>query len=344
MAETKGKSKKTERYKYKEALKKIEVTFGAKAIAYITSDRRPPKVVGSQVALDVLEPFYAHLKSIGKCEAIALLLYTTGGNLDTPWPLINLIREFAERLIVLVPFKALSAGTLLACGANEIVMGPLGQLSPVDPEGHYRRGDKTIDIEVEDIRGFVSFIKEQVGISEQSGLTEAVKTLTAEVSPTILGNIDRTRHLIRRLAKRLLELHLRSMSEQKRVDQIVNNLAELLYSHSHFINRKEAKDIGFGKIIRCAKEKQLRVLENAFELYAEELKLRIPFDLMKDLGMTLKPEEAEGLAIPKEIPIPVPRAIIESPHKLHVFETKYIVQVKGGQVNVMPGASGWVGK
>ncbi|MBU0734226.1 MAG: hypothetical protein KKG10_08760, partial [Proteobacteria bacterium] len=44
-----------------------------------------------------------------------------------------MLREFCEKLAVLVPFRAHSAGTTLALGADEIVMGPLGELGPVDP-------------------------------------------------------------------------------------------------------------------------------------------------------------------------------------------------------------------
>jgi Serine dehydrogenase proteinase len=46
--------------------------------------------------------------------------------------IVNLVREFYKKLSVLIPFRAHSAATLIALGADEIVMTRLGQLSPVD--------------------------------------------------------------------------------------------------------------------------------------------------------------------------------------------------------------------
>ena len=48
------------------------------------------------------------------------------------WRFVNALRERVERFSVLVPQDAFSAATLLALGADEIVMHPYGCLGPVD--------------------------------------------------------------------------------------------------------------------------------------------------------------------------------------------------------------------
>lgn len=53
---------------------------------------------------------------------------------------MNLFREFCEELNVLIPFKALSTATLIALGANEIIMAKMGQLSPIDPSVQHALG------------------------------------------------------------------------------------------------------------------------------------------------------------------------------------------------------------
>lgn len=43
----------------------------------------------------------------------------------------------AKQIEVIVPYRAHSTGTLIAIGADKIIMGRLGELSPVDPStGH----------------------------------------------------------------------------------------------------------------------------------------------------------------------------------------------------------------
>src|SRR5437016_5657692 len=82
---------------------------------------------------DVVRVTYDHLLSIGQVDQIDLFLYSRGGDAMLPWPLVNTIRSFCKRFSVLVPFRAHSAATLTALGADEIVMAPLAQLTPVEP-------------------------------------------------------------------------------------------------------------------------------------------------------------------------------------------------------------------
>ncbi|MFN0181188.1 MAG: SDH family Clp fold serine proteinase [Gemmatimonadales bacterium] len=76
----------------------------------------------------------AHLRAFGKNQPrIDLVLYTTGGDIMAAYRLVPLIREYCETFTVIVPFRCQSAGTLVALGADNIIMLPEGQLSPVDP-------------------------------------------------------------------------------------------------------------------------------------------------------------------------------------------------------------------
>src|SRR5262249_29657057 len=47
-----------------------------------------------------------HLEAIGKQERLALVLYTLGGDVNTPWPFVNFLRAYCDELFVLVPFWA----------------------------------------------------------------------------------------------------------------------------------------------------------------------------------------------------------------------------------------------
>jgi ClpP class serine protease len=59
---------------------------------------------------------------------------SNGGDPIVAWRAITLLRERVEQIGVLVPQAAYSAATLLAMGADEIVMHPNGNLGPVDPQ------------------------------------------------------------------------------------------------------------------------------------------------------------------------------------------------------------------
>ena len=102
-------------------LQSIEKERSSRVIAYVTADRQ---ILPTQIASDVIPLFYDHLEKIGSTDRIDLFLYTRGGHTLTPNRLVHLIREYCKSFSVLIPFRAHSAGTTLALGANEIVMDP----------------------------------------------------------------------------------------------------------------------------------------------------------------------------------------------------------------------------
>jgi len=70
---------------------------------------------------------------------ILLVLLSRGGIIEPAYQISKLCKAYArEHFVVAVPREAKSAATLIALGADEIHIGPLGQLGPIDPQlgGH----------------------------------------------------------------------------------------------------------------------------------------------------------------------------------------------------------------
>src|SRR5712691_5519349 len=88
------------------------------ALLYVTGDRPGWE---TQISRDTIDLFVDHLDVIGHTETISLVLYTNGGDTLAAWNIVNLIRQFCTRLELIVPAKALSAGTLISLGADTIV-------------------------------------------------------------------------------------------------------------------------------------------------------------------------------------------------------------------------------
>jgi membrane-bound ClpP family serine protease len=66
---------------------------------------------------------------------VILFILSRGGEGEPAYQISKLCKSFAhEKFIVVVPRHAKSAATLIAIGADEIHMGPLGQLGPIDPQ------------------------------------------------------------------------------------------------------------------------------------------------------------------------------------------------------------------
>jgi ClpP class serine protease len=109
----------------KALIQHIEELRGSRVVVYVTGDRPP---WGAQIGNDAIRPLYDHLRQLGHVEALDLFIYSRGGDIDVPWRIATGLRNTAAKWSVLVPFRANSAATLLALGADEIVMGPQAEL------------------------------------------------------------------------------------------------------------------------------------------------------------------------------------------------------------------------
>lgn len=70
-----------------------------------------------------------------KEKDVLLMLLSRGGSIEPAYQISKLCKSFSNnRFIVTVPRHAKSAATLIALGADEIHMGLLGQLGPIDPQ------------------------------------------------------------------------------------------------------------------------------------------------------------------------------------------------------------------
>jgi hypothetical protein len=268
-----------------ELIKKISELRGSKLLCYITGDREN---VNTRIAPDVTQVIYRHLEMFGESKQIDLLLYTRGGDVLTPWRLVHLIREYTNRFTVLVPFRCYSAGTLLCLGADEIVMGKMSELGPIDPSvvNAFNPQDPNnptakIPVNIEDVYSYLALAGEKAGVCSTDQQVKAFTLLAERIHPLALGNVHRNYMLIRSLAKKMLALHQLPLKEG-RIEHIVDNLTEKLYAHNHMISRREAMDeINLAVSIPDTSLEPL--MWTLYQDYAEELALSEPFNPSEQL-------------------------------------------------------------
>ena len=276
----------------KEIIKKIEKLRESRVITYITSDRQGP--VNAKIAGDIIPMISRQLRRIGKTKNIDLFLYSAGGDTMVPWRFVSMIREYCNKFSVLVPYKAHSAATMIALGADEIVMSDLSELSPIDPSTANifnpidpKNSQARIPISVEDVMAYFDLAKNKFGIKSDEDLTKIFNKFiesNPQIHPLALGNVNRIHNLIRILATRLLKSHKSPMREDN-IKKVVDNLTEKLYSHQYFIGRKEAKeDLGI-KTVQFAEQGIADLMSELYEGYKKEMELDMIWNSENELGI-----------------------------------------------------------
>lgn len=276
----------------KQLIHQVEDSRKSRVVSYLTSDRQGP--FNARIAPDVIPLISKQLQGIGKTQNIDLFLYSAGGDTMVPWRLVSMIREYCEKFSVLIPYKAHSSATMIALGADEIVMSNLSELSPIDPStaNIFNPVDpinpqNRIPISVEDVMAYFDLAKNKFCIKRDEELACVfLKFVEAnpQIHPLALGNVNRIHNLIRVLAKRLIKSH-KVHFEEVEIEKIVDYFTEKLYSHQYFIGRKEAKeDLGL-KTVVDASDALAKTMTDLYDEYNKEL----------DFGKIWNPENELGV-------------------------------------------------
>lgn len=264
-----------------ELIKQIESIRKRPLLTYITSIR--PNL-GANMAGDVISPIIEQIQKIPDDKnEVDFLIVSNGGDPITSLRIMSLLRERFKKVAVLLPYVAYSAATVLALGADEIVMHPFSNLGPVDPQltvthNNERGVQERIQFSSEDLSNYIDFIKSDVGVTDQEYLVNAVQPLLKDVGTLSIGRAKRGQQLSLTLSEKMLAEHIKDVNKAKSIAKALNSS---YYHHGYAVSRSEAKKIGLPVTIPPANLEDL--LWKLWKDYSSEMKCDSPFDILKEV-------------------------------------------------------------
>ncbi len=217
-------------------LAQITALLGGPVITYWNNP------MGSVCHNDVVA-LYEILGKLGKQETLYLFLKSAGGTGQASLRLVNLLRQYCTRLVALVPLECASAATMIALGANEILMGPMAYLTAVDTSLTHAlspvdRDNDRVSVSLDELTRVIRLWQNE----QQAGSKEnPYQALFEHVHPLVIGAVDRAESLSIMLCKELLAFH---MNDEAAAAQVANTLNSKYPSHSYPILFEEARRIG----------------------------------------------------------------------------------------------------
>lgn len=173
-------------------------------------------------------------------KPILLVLYSTGGMIDSAYLIGKLCREYSsDKFIVTIPRQAKSAATLICCAADEIHMGSLSELGPIDPQ---------IDqLPALGLKSSIEHLADLISRYPKSSEMFA-KYLNLSLQPIHLGYYERVAESAAQYAERLLRSHSGNLKSSPQ--KISNDLVYSYKDHGFVIDKSEASDIFGDKVIK----------------------------------------------------------------------------------------------
>jgi len=175
---------------------------------------------------------------------ILLVLYSTGGVIDSAYLIGKLCQEHsARKFVVAVPRQAKSGATLICCAANEIHMGSLSELGPIDPQ---IQGLPALGLKAS-IEHIADLIKDHPHASDMFA-----KYLNMSLQPMHRGYYERGAESAAQYAERLLKPHASELKQKPA--QISKTLVYSYKDHGFVIDKAEAFDIFGDKVVKTNTE------------------------------------------------------------------------------------------
>ena len=237
-------------------LVEIAATFGDGAVCYplMTADTQISSATVDKVFDDLLAAHGSGIES----GHLVVVVDSAGGDIDAAYNLAMLFRRYGtNRLTCVVPRWAKSAATLLVCGGDSVMMTPVAELGPLDPQitqslPHEQRLEQFSPLHIEST---LELIRNEFDHGNQElaqGLMERLQF------PLTLGAFVKSMDLGKQYAERLLSSRMFSKSESETVSDIALQLVEGYPDHGFCINADEARKLGL--IVEEPSYEQMKVI------------------------------------------------------------------------------------
>lgn len=226
------------RYQRQQLIKGIEKLTGSQLLCFLggtsTAVRRD----------DVL--FMADLlHNIERGKRIDLLLHTPGGDMDAAEKLVMMLHEAAGKapLRIIVPDFAKSAGTLMALGANSIVMSDCSELGPIDPQ--IVSEDRNGTMNVTAIQNYLDAFADCSNAVNANPNDAASRQMLDKFDPPRIHQYRAAMARARSLAEKLLRMRM-FQDGSGAWSSITSKLMDTkqYQSHSQMIGFEEARQLG----------------------------------------------------------------------------------------------------
>jgi len=232
---------------------------------------------GGALSLDVMSEFCEHIRSIPEeADEIDILISSQGGDPVAAWRIISLLRERFKKISVLIPYDAQSAATVLALGANEIIMHPFSYLGPIDAQINFpprSPEELPITVSTKDIESYISFLRQDLMIPDEELGEIASDSLLSELDPSRIGVIKKSMVFIESLATKLLKFHI---DDEDSIRDIVDKFTGFSH-HGYTIGKTEAIKLNLPVVKEVDKELE-ELIWNIWDDADREMKCRVPFD------------------------------------------------------------------
>jgi len=228
--------------------------------AKITPSKRLWAEIGLEEELNIEDAIYKIKER--EVNNLVLVVNSFGGGVSSSFKVSYALRKSFDNITVFIPHIAASGGTLIALSGDEIVMGHMSTLTPIDVQ--MEREGKMYSVNAM-IRSF-SALNDMFKDTSEEDAPYPWKAMANKLDPVEFQEWIDASVLMESHAKTILNMN---KSFQKEADKIIKRLTEGYPTHEYSITVEEAKEI-FGSHVHLSEESTYKKLWEAARLWVKK--------------------------------------------------------------------------
>ncbi len=163
-------------------LKRLQRLTGRNVIIYYSGWLQKPNASGIQVNDADKNGFMTVTHKLDRSKGLDLILHTPGGETAATESLVDYLRSmWGTNIRAIIPQLAMSAGTMIACSCNEIIMGKQSSLGPIDPQFKGIPAHGVVE----------EFIRAHTEIRADPSKAAVWQPIIAKYNPTLIGECEK---------------------------------------------------------------------------------------------------------------------------------------------------------
>jgi ClpP class serine protease len=223
-------------------------------ICYYSGWLQKPNSYNASIHDDDKNGLMAAVHGLDRLKGLDLILHTPGGDLAATESIVNYLRSmFGTNIRAIIPQIAMSAGTMIACSAKEIVMGKQSNIGPIDPQFNGIPAHGVIE----------EFNKAVEEVKRDPGSIPIWQTVVNKYHPTFLGECQKAIELSSSMVTEWLVsgMFINDKEAETKAKKVVDTLNnhEDTKTHARHIHMDDAINMGL-KIIKLEDNQDLQDL------------------------------------------------------------------------------------
>lgn len=221
-------------------LKNVSEITERNVIAYYSGWLQKPGAPDTAVNDKDKSGFMLAINKLDKLKGLDLILHTPGGDIAATESLVDYLYSiFGENIRVIVPQISMSAGTMIALSAKEILMGKHSNLGPIDPQMGGLACQAVLN----------EFEQAKNEIKKDPHSASLWQVIISKYHPTFLGACKQAIEWSEKMVSVWLENNMCKNDKQK-VKEIMKTFADhkKQKSHARHISKRECEEVGLNII------------------------------------------------------------------------------------------------